>query len=115
MPRKNVEDQLAAIDDGARQARFDISCLRWREVMVEEYETRASGCHDGNNFIQLSATHKSSRIRPRATLNQDCGFFRSRRPRQFLKLRQGRIEIHLRDFPVSPFWLVPILFKAVVH
>jgi len=68
---KDVENELGAIDDRARQSRFDVAGLGRCQIVIEKDKTRAGGCYRRNDLIEFSSAYQGGRIRPAATLDQD--------------------------------------------
>ena len=56
-PRKNVENELGAIDHLQVEGFFEVAKLGWREVVVEDYEVRfseeISECIQLARFVEL--------------------------------------------------------------
>jgi hypothetical protein len=69
---KDVENELGAVDDGARQSRFDVAGLGRGQIVIEEDQTRAGGRDGRDDLLELSSAYQGGRIGPAATLDQDC-------------------------------------------
>jgi hypothetical protein len=89
VPGKNVEDELRAIEDTARQSRLKIAKLRGRKVVIEEHQVGAGRRRHSGNLFNFACTNQCCGIRSRATLQKLGCHVSSRAPHQLAKLGQG--------------------------
>jgi hypothetical protein len=52
--RKNVEDELRAIDDACVQYAFDVALLGRREIMIEQNYVCGNRGHRSGDFFELA-------------------------------------------------------------
>src|SRR5216684_4156581 len=89
MARKNIEDQLRAIDYPALRRFFNVALLHGREVAVEDDQRRFVRGGFTANLIELAAAHQRCGIRGIAHLEDGSSDLRSRAARQLDQLRKG--------------------------
>ncbi len=63
MARKNVKNQLGAVDDTPFRSRFDVSLLHGREIAVKNDQRRFVRCGFSANFVQFAAPDERGRVR----------------------------------------------------
>ena len=61
--RKNVKNELGAVDDPAFRSRFDVSLLHRRKIAVKNDQRRFVRRGLGANFVQFAAPDERSRVR----------------------------------------------------
>ena len=89
MPRKNIQDQLRAIDDPAFGVFFDVALLHRRKVAVENNQRRIFGDGFGANFIELAAADQRCGISLIAQLKHGSGDGGAGAAREFDQFSQG--------------------------
>ena len=67
---KDVEDELGAIEDAARQSGFKVAQLRGREVVIEENEVGVGGSGDGGDLLDFAGADERGGIGARAALDE---------------------------------------------
>jgi hypothetical protein len=97
VPRKDVEDELRAIDHPPLDNLFDVALLGWTEVVIEQEHVGIDGSGSARNFLEFAGAYQSCRIGAIAPLqdfaNDSC-------PRAFGKGAQfgeGFFGVELRD------------------
>ncbi len=68
MPRKNVEDELRAVDHAPLNDFFNIALLRRTEIVIEEQHVGVDRGSRASNFFQLARANQRRRIGPVAPL-----------------------------------------------
>ena len=66
--RKNVEDELRAIDHAPLNDLFDIALLGWAEIVIEQKNIGIHGGGGAGDLFQLACADQGRRIRPVAPL-----------------------------------------------
>ena len=79
VPRKNIEDQLRAVDDPPLNDLFDIALLRRTEIVIEEQNVGVDRRRCTGNFFQLAGAHQRRRIGPIASLKNFSDDYRAQR------------------------------------
>ena len=62
VPRKDVENQLRAIDDARVNHSFDVALLRWREIVIEQNHIGGDRGRRARNLFQLAFADQRRRI-----------------------------------------------------
>ena len=68
MPRKNVEDELRAVDHPPLDDLFNVALLRRTEIVIEEKNVGIDRSGRARNFLQLARANQRRRIGPVAPL-----------------------------------------------
>jgi hypothetical protein len=63
MPRKNIQDQLRAVDDPALGELLDVALLHRRKIAIKDNQLRLMGVRFRANFVQFTAPHERCGIR----------------------------------------------------
>ena len=95
VPRKNVEDQLRAVDHPPLDDFFDIALLRSSQIVIEEKQVGIHGRGRARNFLQLACADQSRGIGPVATLQNFTDNFRARASRQCAQFSQRFFRVKL--------------------
>jgi hypothetical protein len=95
VPRKNVEDQLGAVDHPPLDDFFDIALLRGGEIVIEEKQVGIHRRSRARNFFQLARADQSCGIGPVAPLQNFADNFRARAARQRAQLSQRFVRVKL--------------------
>lgn len=102
---EDVEDELRAIEDAARQSGLEIAQLRGRQVVIEENEIGVGGRGDAGDFFNLPGSNERCRIEAVAAL-QNLSDHRTASAREELaKLckRLGSVKTGSLTRPVRTF------------
>jgi hypothetical protein len=86
MARKNVENQLGAVNNAAVEAPLEIALLYGREIAVENDQGDLVGLSFRANLVQFSAAHESRRVHRIAHLQDAAGHYGACATRQFGEL-----------------------------
>ena len=92
---KDVEDELRAVDDAARETRFEVAKLRGREVVIEEDEVGFGGARGSGDLVDLAAADQGCGVGARAVLHEHGGYLGFGGARELLKLGQRKIEFEV--------------------
>jgi hypothetical protein len=104
MPRKNVEDELRAVNNARLHDILNISLLRRGKIVVEENELRLHRSGSPAYLLQLAFADQSCGIGPITALEEFTGDFRSRtfcERAQFVQRLLGAELRHGRRFRSS--------------
>jgi len=71
--RKNVQNELGAVDDLGVDGLFEVALLGGREVVVEDHHVGAAGCDGGRDLIDFAMADEGGGVRSRARLKQSFG------------------------------------------
>lgn len=66
--REDVQNELRPVNHAKVQGFFQVSELRWGQVMTENHRLRSCRLRFPANLFQLPATHKRGRVRLRRAL-----------------------------------------------
>jgi hypothetical protein len=55
--RKDVENELRAVDHPPLNDLFDVALLRWTEIVIEQQHIGIDGSGCARNFLKLAGTH----------------------------------------------------------
>ena len=97
VPRKNVEDQLRAVDHPPLHNLFDIALLRSAEIVIEKKQVGIHRRGRARNFLELARADQSCGIGPVAPLQNFADNLRARAPRQRAQFRQRFFRVKLRN------------------
>jgi hypothetical protein len=86
MPRKNVKDQLRAIQNPAGQCCFKVSQLCRGQVVIEEHQVGVGRRSHTGNLFYFACAHQGCRIGSRPPLQQLGHYLRTCAAHQLAKL-----------------------------
>ena len=84
-PRKNIQDELGAVEDFQVQSLFQVAKLGGREVVVKDGEIGPGGARGGADLFDLAPPHERRRVRRRRTLHRDAHYLGASAGRQFVE------------------------------
>ncbi len=96
MARKNVEDQLRAVQHAAWQSGLKVAQLRRREVVIEQHQVRFGRSGDSGNLFHFPGSDKRRRIGPWTPLEQFSRDFGACAGDKLAKLRQRFLDTESR-------------------
>src|SRR5258708_26278914 len=100
MPRKNVQDELRAIDHAAISAALKIAQLRGSQVAVENNQRRFVKLRLNLHFLNFAAANDGGGINLIAHLKDTSGNVRARTACHLRELCQGRsLRLSTSDTP----------------
>ena len=76
MAGKNIQDELGAIQNAARERLLKIAQLRGRQVVIEEHQVGFRGRSDAGDLLDLARADQRGRVKPGASLH-DLGNYHS--------------------------------------
>ena len=82
VPRKDIENQLRAIDDARVDHALDVALLRRREIVIEQNHIRGNRGRRARNFLQLALADQRGGIGPVLALGEFAGDLGARARRQ---------------------------------
>ena len=88
MAREDIEDKLGSVDDATGQLSFEVSKLRWAEVVVEEYEVGSGGGDDSFDLLELTLSDERCGVGAGSMLNEGSCNFSSGATSEFLEFGQ---------------------------
>jgi hypothetical protein len=88
VPRKNVENQLGAIDHPSMNQVFNVALLRSGEIVIEQKKVGIHRRGSARNFLELARADQSGGIGPLAPLQNFADNFRARALRQRAQFRE---------------------------
>ena len=97
MPRKNVEDELRAVNHPLVQDALDIALLGRREIVVKQNQVGIGRSRRSGNLLQLAAADQGSRIGTVAPLQNLADYDRARAGRQRAQFVQRFLRAELRN------------------
>jgi hypothetical protein len=89
MSRKNIEDELRAVNYAARGVFFDVALLHRGKIAVEYDERRIFGVGFGANFIEFSPADERRGIGGVPQLEDGTGYIGAGAAGQFDQLGKG--------------------------
>jgi hypothetical protein len=102
--RKDIKDQLGAIEHTALKRTFKVAQLGRAQIVIEEHEVGASRTNDAGDFLHFARANQGCRIGPGAALHDLRGNLSAGASHQLTKLRKRFVRvqsgtIHCRWFP----------------
>ena len=83
--RKDVEDELRAIEDATGQRGFKVAQLRGRKIAIEDNEIGVGGSNDSGDLFHFAGTDEGGGIGARAALNEFGSHLAAGAQEQFAK------------------------------
>ena len=90
---KNVEDELRAIEDAARQSGLKVAQLRGRQVVIEEDEVGVGGSGDAGDLLDFAGADERGGIGARAALHELGGDLAAGAQKQLAKFGERFFSI----------------------
>ena len=97
MFRKNIEDQLGAVDHPGVDQLFDVALLRSGEIVIEQKQIGGDRSGGARDLLQLAASDQGGRVGTVAVLQKLSDDFRAGTHRQRTQLGQRLFGAELGD------------------